>query len=572
TTQVATWQGLIFEKSKIVGIQLIDNNLQGSIPDVFVEGENILTNLRTMNLAQNHITGEIPPSMTFLNNLEYLDISNNLFKGSFSPNIFNIKNLITLWISNNQLDKLPNGISKLSNLKNLFLNNNQLSEVSEDLIGLSNLEILNLQSNQLNILPQNLGNLQKLKFLDISNNELKDLPESINAIQTLEVLLAHNNFFKTISKNLLNLKTLNKFTIYNNALEFGSLEPLSAWWLGNSPKDVVYAPQTKIGKPQEALKQVGQNIAISFPTSGTSNQYLWYKNNEPTNITMASFVIENLKASDVGTYTLQVRNSLVPNLILNSENFVLLVDCNTQNATNRPQIQIDGSTSFCGEESINTRFTAISPLNIENYQWLLNGAKIGSATEQSYSVKEAGRYRVQIFTKDKCTYTSEEVVVTVSPSYAVSIRRNGDILEAISERNLTNFEWFFNNTLLPTETQKNLIARESGSYFVRVRDGQGCPSTSRTENIMITGIKENEIENNIVIFPNPSQDLFYLKTENETIRQIKVFDVLGKQINDILFSTISNDYMISLKNQSIGMYWLKIHTDKRIFIKKIVKE
>jgi Leucine-rich repeat (LRR) protein len=572
TKQVATWEGLVFEKGQVVGINLINNNLKGSIPDVFVGGNSIVSKLKILNLSQNHISGFLPPSLALLSELEYLDLSSNQLEGTLNPNIFNVKSLVTLWLSYNKLNKIEKEISNLTNLKNLFLNDNELTELPQEITNLVNLEILNLQNNNLKSLPNGFANLQKLNFLDISNNELSAMPLGISSLKALEILLAHNNFIKTLSADLLNLDALHQFSIYNNLLEFGSLEPLRTWWTGK-PINIVYAPQGKIGTTQEISVQIGQNTTFNLQTSGTANRYQWFKNDNPiTNATNTNFSIQGIRATDAGIYTVQVRNSLVPDLVLQSENYVLLADCSALNANNKPKVQVEGATLFCGREPINTRLLASTTEANVTFQWLLNGIKIGNANQASLAVKEEGRYRVQSISPDGCTYTSEEVIVSVSPEYIVNISKNGDVLEAISDRPMNSFEWFLNGNLLPNEVTKSIIAKESGTYFVRVTDRQGCISISRSENITVTGIEETDLQSSFVLFPNPTQGIFYLQSKTEKILSIKIYDALGRSMNNSYSIISPKELKINLKEQAIGIYWVEIQTEKNTLIKKIAKE
>lgn len=572
TKQVATWEGLVFEKGQIVGINLINNNLKGSIPDVFVMGNNIVSKLKILNLSQNQISGLLPPSLALLTELEYLDLSSNQLEGTLNPNIFNVKSLVTLWLSYNKLNKIEKEIGNLTNLKNLFLNDNELTELPQEITNLVNLEILNLQNNNLKSLPNGFANLQKLNFLDISNNELSAMPSGISSLKALEILLAHNNFINTLSADLLNLDALRQFSIYNNLLEFGSLEPLRTWWT-SKPINIVYAPQDKIGIAQEILAQIGQNTTFNLQTSGTTNRYQWFKNDTAiANATNANFSIQGAKATDAGIYTVQVRNSLVPDLVLQSENYVLFIDCSALNANNKPKIQVEGATLFCGREPINTRLLASTTENNVTFQWLLNGIKIGNANQASLAVKDEGRYRVQSISPEGCTYTSEEVIVTVSPEYTVNISRNGDVLEAVSDRPMNSFEWFLNGRLLPNEVTKTIIAKESGSYFVRVTDRQGCVSISRNENITVTSIEETDLQSSFILFPNPTQGIFYLQSKTEKIISIKIYDALGRSMSNGYSIISPKELKINLKGQATGLYWVEIQTEKNILTKKIIKE
>nr|XP_043618799.1 probably inactive receptor-like protein kinase At5g41680 [Erigeron canadensis] len=60
-----------------------------------------LPNLRVVNLAENHIQGNIPATVSRCSNLRYLNLSRNLLNGSVPVALYKLKNLKILDISNN---------------------------------------------------------------------------------------------------------------------------------------------------------------------------------------------------------------------------------------------------------------------------------------------------------------------------------------------------------------------------------------------------------------------------------------------------------------------------------------
>lgn len=107
--------------------------------------------------------------------------------------IFKQTNLTSLNVSNNNLTgSLPAEIRQLTKLQYLNAANNQMTGVPAEIGQLSNLVELNLANNQLTGLPNELGNLKNLKTLNLSGNEVsqqdldgirKNLPSSVNIIE-----------------------------------------------------------------------------------------------------------------------------------------------------------------------------------------------------------------------------------------------------------------------------------------------------------------------------------------------------------------------------------------------------
>ena len=85
------------------------------------------TDLETLNVSHNNLTGALPGEIRHLQNLKVLDMSNNTFTG-IPAEIGQLKNLEILNLSNNLLTGLPYELGNLSNLKTLDISGNNYSE------------------------------------------------------------------------------------------------------------------------------------------------------------------------------------------------------------------------------------------------------------------------------------------------------------------------------------------------------------------------------------------------------------------------------------------------------------
>jgi hypothetical protein len=85
------------------------------------------------------------------------------------------------------------------------------------------------------------------------------------------------------------------------------------------------------------------------------------------------------------------------------------------------------------------------------------------------------------------------------------------------------------------------------------------------------GILENEFENSISIFPNPTTTNLHLSISNWQSEklQIEIFDVLGKEI----FTSAINHQpsTIDISGFPSGVYYLKISSEEKSAVKKFVK-
>jgi hypothetical protein len=87
--------------------------------------------------------------------------------------------------------------------------------------------------------------------------------------------------------------------------------------------------------------------------------------------------------------------------------------------------------------------------------------------------------------------------------------------------------------------------------------------TSVEDNASITGSTDIEID----IYPNPTENIFYIKTEKR-IEGLAIFDIYGKKIN---YNYVINSKTIDLNNQPKGHYYLHLTIDNKTIVKKIVK-
>jgi subtilisin family serine protease len=89
------------------------------------------------------------------------------------------------------------------------------------------------------------------------------------------------------------------------------------------------------------------------------------------------------------------------------------------------------------------------------------------------------------------------------------------------------------------------------------------------QNLSTTTLEGN---NNIVIYPNPSQGKFTISNPNNTITAIEVFDVLGKKIEKLQLTSQGNTATFDLSAYANGVYIVKITTSKDNIVKRVVKQ
>lgn len=135
---------LISKLTQLLTLDLANNKFYGPIPPLYS-----LTNLQTLILQFNSFTGSVPPSLTSLKSLETVDLSHNFLTGTLPNSLSSLGKLTRLDLSYNRftgsLPKLPPNLIQLA-IKANFLSGSLNNSAFE---GLTQLEVVELSENSL---------------------------------------------------------------------------------------------------------------------------------------------------------------------------------------------------------------------------------------------------------------------------------------------------------------------------------------------------------------------------------------------------------------------------------------
>lgn len=273
---------------------------------------------------------------------------------------------------------------------------------------------------------------------------------------------------------------------------------------------------------------------------------------------------------------------------------------NSLTITQQPQPQ---TACFNGSAT----FSVVAGGSNMQYQWMFNGNDIGGANGPSYTIPvatqlNAGNYSVTI-TSNCGNATSNSVALTVLPvqiafnsaticngdsytfqgieyfaqgTYYDTLQSNQgcDSIEVLnltvttlnpvatvsnnvnlSTGNFTTYQWLFNGNPINNAISQNYTATQNGNYSVIVTSG-ACSDTSNI--ITITTIGLNELEASISIYPNPVNDVLYIKTTNIAGDKLSytVCDLMGRKLTQSIIT--NTNQIVDLSGYAPGMYMLTI--------------
>lgn len=204
--------------SNLKSLGLADEGITGSIPTAIGE----LTNLEYLFLSGNSFSGTIPAELYTLTKLKYVDLSGNAYTGAIPSQFGSMTALISLNLKKNKYTgTIPATILANTKITALDLSCNQLTGgIPADIKKMIALQSLNLSNNVLGGIIPDLSALTALKSLSLYSGGLTGtIPDSLYTVSTLQVLdLSGNALTGEISSSLSSLTALQFLSLASNKL------------------------------------------------------------------------------------------------------------------------------------------------------------------------------------------------------------------------------------------------------------------------------------------------------------------------------------------------------------------
>lgn len=416
-----------------------------------LEGLQYFTSIKEINFPENSIT--YIPDLSNLKQLEKVTLNDNLMtylpdfsknkklkyliahrnKLVYIPDLASNDSLISLNIHSNLLATLPD-LSNLKRLEYLHLFNNKLTTVS-GLDKLISLASLRLDYNKLTQLPS-LKNLIKLSTFYAQGNQLTEIPE-LPTPNKIKILRMESNSL-TVLPNFTGFDSLSDARVNVNKLTFQELKKITV--VPNYSNIFNISPQStvKTGRIVSVKEQDQFYLRTYTDTLVSGVQYDWYKDSTlVTTVTNDRFPFPKANYSDSGRYYAKMRLAELPELVLQTDTFVLTVNpCVDVKTLNSSVVGADCDNSAIIHVNSNPTLSSGTYFSIKG----VTSGKEMTSTDGKFTNVNENIYTLKIITSNGCE--------TAFPStITVPIKNCNDIL--LTPNSDGNMDTYFFNTSGP---------------------------------------------------------------------------------------------------------------------------
>ena len=152
---------------------------------------------------------------------------------------------------------------------------------------------------------------------------------------------------------------------------------------------------------------------------------------------------------------------------------------------------------------------------------------------------------------------------------------NTDILldstTLVSQAQDATYQWIDcdnGNSVFQDETEQSFTPEVSGNYAVIINQND-CVDTTTCLNVVILDVTESHFENNIILYPNPTKNLFSIDFGSiQPIIQVELIDSYGKIVSEK--KVFNKAEIIIDHNLAKGIYLVNISNGKRNALKKLL--
>jgi hypothetical protein len=284
-----------------------------------------------------------------------------------------------------------------------------------------------------------------------------------------------------------------------------------------------------------------------------ADTYTWSNGTSGPTATMTASPLITTTFSVSGTHTASgcVSMATIPILVNPSPNVALLASDYTVCSGNTVLLSAFGANSYSWSTNVlNTNQIAITPTVSATYSVM--GAN-------SFGCKDSAYVNIAVL--------PEPLLNAVSAQDTICAGQSVNLMVLVAQ----SYTWTNGAiSLLGSTVQVSPVV--TTVYTVTGTDSLGCSNSLALVQTVLNCVFEKEIKANIGlnVFPNPVGDFLYIRFDSEHKSRISVLDAFGKCLEVTEISALNA--MLDFQKLNHGLYFLKVETEGRIEVLKVIKD
>lgn len=206
--------------------------------------------------------------------------------------------------------------------------------------------------------------------------------------------------------------------------------------------------------------------------------------------------------------------------------------------------------------------------NASSYNWVLPSGWLGASnTDSILVISDLNSGLILVTANNLCGSSLPESLFVNVQTIDTSVAISGATL--MSNMIGASYQWMncTTDSIIPGQTNQTYVPNVNGLYAVII-NSQGCIDTSACYLINSVGLNQSNPDEMVSVFPNPSNGLFLVYTNDMVNTMLDVYNVLGEKVQYIQ----SHASGVDLSSLKPGVYYLKVTVSNHSTIKKIILE
>lgn len=121
------------------------------------------------------------------------------------------------------------------------------------------------------------------------------------------------------------------------------------------------------------------------------------------------------------------------------------------------------------------------------------------------------------------------------------------------------------------QTSNAIPISENLSFTTNIPGSAGNFTIPITGQSIIVSLNENQLEQQLEVFPNPIQDQLYIRAEGNHQLDIRMLDAIGRSIDLNFLKKSENNFIISTDQLSKGIYFIEVRENDKKVVRKLIK-